>query len=163
MSEIRVFYSTGKNLDIFFGELSTVPHYDAAEDAERFLAEQRKEAESENDDPDYWDTVQIFKVTIEPVPRARIVDWKVGARVRHVSIWPYYLGTGTILKLHPRRATIQWDAAGKRVMLYRSLELVADSTSTADSRAAQYHCPKCGRIAVPLSDHTCPFNLPKEP
>jgi hypothetical protein len=75
----HVFYTTGEDLEELLDNIGTIPHYDNTEDPERFLNEQKEE---DGDGPEYWERVQIFKVTIERIPRSVLAS-AAGSVDRH--------------------------------------------------------------------------------
>jgi hypothetical protein len=80
MSKARVFFSTG---DRMFEIVSCmcVDQHASKEQAEKYLSESKADyIKRKEPDPEYWDKLRIFKVTVEEVQRTTARKRRAGGK-----------------------------------------------------------------------------------
>ncbi len=69
MKKPHVYFSTAESMDELLDGMSTVAQDDTQEEAELFLRQARAESKENGSPKKYWDSIRIFRVTIEEVKR----------------------------------------------------------------------------------------------
>ena len=70
--EMRIFYTFSEPGEEEPEGLNSIADYGATvKEAEAANAKDRREAKREGDNPEYFDTLKLFRITIEEVPRIK--------------------------------------------------------------------------------------------